>query len=554
MTATAERLARPDIMALKPFDTSAAQNKGFPPNAIRLDANESPFAPLVGGPLSAAVNRYPEPQPARLAAAMAALYGVAPENLFMGRGSDDAIDALCRAFVRAGVDKAVICPPTFGAYSSFLAIQGAQIVESPLGQDFAFETDRFIAEMQGQENLKLAFLCSPMNPTGNGIDPADVRKICAALPDTIIVMDEAYIEFSGRPSMAAECLGVENLVVLRTLSKAFGLAGARVGAGIAPASTIAILKRVMPPYPIPSLSVEAAVAALSPSRRAVVSERIATLLAERDRVEAALKSAPGVRRVYPSEANFLFLDVEDPDGLAEKLRAAGVRARFRPMVCPGGLRISIGTPEENDIALAAFGVAPSGLVDRRASVVRDTKETKIAVSVNLDDASVRKIETGIPFFDHMLEQTAAHGGFSLTLGCEGDLEIDAHHTIEDCAIALGQALRQALGDKAGIARFGFALPMDEAEAQVLVDLSGRPYAVFEGQFDQDHIGDYPTQMTEHVFKSLAEAIGAAIHVKIVGENDHHKTEAAFKAFGRTLRQAFAREGGTAAPSTKGMLA
>ena len=134
--------------------------------------------------------------------------------------------------------------------------------------------------------------------------------------------------------------------------------------------------------------------------------------------------------------------------------------------------------------------------------------------------------------------------------------VDAHHTIEDCAIALGQALRQALGDKAGIARFGFALPMDEAEAQVLVDLSGRPYAVFEGAFEQSHIGAYPTQMTEHVFKSLAEAIGAAIHVKVAGENDHHKTEAAFKAFGRTLRQAFALEGGAgaAAPSTKGMLA
>src|SRR5690606_4818842 len=144
--------------------TSAAQNKGFPADAIRLDANESPFAPLVaGGALTATMNRYPEPQPARLAAALAALYGVAPENLFMGRGSDDAIDALCRAFIRAGVDTAAICPPTFGAYESFLRIQGALVAEIPLGKDFAFEADRFIAQAKRDENLKLVFLCSPMN-------------------------------------------------------------------------------------------------------------------------------------------------------------------------------------------------------------------------------------------------------------------------------------------------------------------------------------------------------------------------------------------------------
>ena len=554
MTTLAEKLARPDIMALRPFDTSAAQNKGMPADAIRLDANESPFSPLVGGPLSNAMNRYPEPQPAKLAGALSALYGVAPENLFMGRGSDDAIDALCRAFIRAGVDSAAICPPTFGAYDSFLRIQGALVVEIPLGKNFAFEADRFIAEAKRHDNLKLVFLCSPMNPTGNGIDAADIRKVCSALPNTIVVMDEAYIEFSDRSSMAAEAVQAENLVVLRTLSKAYGLAGARVGCAIAPAATVDILKRVMHPYPIPSLSVEAALGALSPSRRPLVAERIKLLLTERGRVEQALQGAKGVKRIYPSEANFLFMDVDDPAGLAEKLRAAGVRARFRPMVCPGGLRISIGTPEENDLALTAFGVEPQGKQARRASVVRDTKETQIAVSVNLDEPGLRKIDTGVPFFDHMLEQTAAHGGFSLTLGCKGDLKIDAHHTIEDCAIALGQALRQALGDKAGIARFGFALPMDEAEAQVLIDLSGRPYSVFEGAFEQSHIGAYPTQMTEHVFKSLAEAIGAAIHVKVIGENDHHKTEACFKAFGRTLRQAFAREGGAGAPSTKGMLA
>jgi histidinol-phosphate aminotransferase/imidazoleglycerol-phosphate dehydratase/histidinol-phosphatase len=154
----------------------------------------------------------------------------------------------------------------------------------------------------------------------------------------------------------------------------------------------------------------------------------------------------------------------------------------------------------------------------------------------------------------MLDQVAAHGGFALTLACEGDLEIDAHHSIEDCAIAFGSALGKALGDKRGIGRFGFALPMDETEAQVLIDLSGRPYSKFEGEFEASHIGAYPTEMTPHVFRSIADSLGAAIHVRVTGENDHHKTEACFKAFGRALRQAVLREGKSdVLPSTKGVL-
>jgi histidinol-phosphate aminotransferase/imidazoleglycerol-phosphate dehydratase/histidinol-phosphatase len=189
---------------------------------------------------------------------------------------------------------------------------------------------------------------------------------------------------------------------------------------------------------------------------------------------------------------------------------------------------------------------------RRAEITRDTKETQIAIALDLNRQNPRKIVTGVPFYDHMLDQVAAHGGFSLLLSCDGDLQIDAHHTVEDCAIALGTALSHALGNKRGIRRFGFALPMDEAEAQVLIDLSGRPYCKFEGEFAASHIGDYPTEMTPHVFRSLADSIGAAIHVKVEGENDHHKTEACFKALGRALRDAIRLEG-DALPSTKGVL-
>ena len=157
-------------------------------------------------------------------------------------------------------------------------------------------------------------------------------------------------------------------------------------------------------------------------------------------------------------------------------------------------------------------------------------------------AEPRRIDSGIPFYDHMLDQVAAHGGFSLVLGCSGDLDIDPHHSIEDIAIALGAALKQALGDKRGIGRFGFALPMDETSAEVLIDLSGRPFAKFDGTFDSPPVGGLPTEMVPHIFRSLADSMGAAIHVRVAGDNDHHKVEACFKAFGRALRTGLAIEG------------
>lgn len=190
--------------------------------------------------------------------------------------------------------------------------------------------------------------------------------------------------------------------------------------------------------------------------------------------------------------------------------------------------------------------------ERTARVQRKTKETDIGVEVNLDRESPIHISTGLGFFDHMLEQIAKHGGFSLQLSCKGDLHIDEHHTVEDCALALGQALKTALGDKRGIHRYGFLLPMDEALAQVAIDLSGRPYFVFDGQFGRDQVGQLPTELVPHFFRSLAETLGAAINIKVTGDNTHHMIEACFKGVGRTLRQAF-RITDAELPSTKGTL-
>lgn len=189
---------------------------------------------------------------------------------------------------------------------------------------------------------------------------------------------------------------------------------------------------------------------------------------------------------------------------------------------------------------------------RSATVERLTKETAIEVTVDLDSAGPISIDTGIGFYDHMLDQVAKHGGFSLQLSCKGDLEVDEHHTVEDVALALGQAMNEALGDKRGIGRFGFVIPMDETQAQVAIDLGGRPYLVFEGSFPRSEVGGLPTELVPHFFRSFSDTLGASIQIDVRGENTHHMVEACFKGLGRALRDALKRSG-TELPSTKGML-
>jgi imidazoleglycerol-phosphate dehydratase / histidinol-phosphatase len=230
--------------------------------------------------------------------------------------------------------------------------------------------------------------------------------------------------------------------------------------------------------------------------------------------------------------------VGDRDTDLEFARNIGVR----------GLRVQLaGTAQETWPAIVRE------LTARRARVERVTRETTVRVSIDLDSEMPARIATGIGFFDHMLDQLAKHAGFSLELECRGDLHIDEHHTVEDTALGLGEALRNALGDKAGIRRYGFLLPMDEARAQVAIDLSGRGVSVFEGRFGRDLVGALPSELIPHFFRSLADALGAAIHITVIGENTHHMIEACFKGTGRALREAIRCENGGGVPSTKGVL-
>ncbi|MEK9850487.1 MAG: imidazoleglycerol-phosphate dehydratase HisB, partial [Candidatus Puniceispirillum sp.] len=218
------------------------------------------------------------------------------------------------------------------------------------------------------------------------------------------------------------------------------------------------------------------------------------------------------------------------------------------------VRISIGSAEDLDLLFGALdGTATAQQPRQRIKhLTRKTNETVISVKVNLDKSAPVRIHTGIGFYDHMLDQIAKHGGFSLELDCAGDLEIDPHHSVEDCAIALGQAIRAALGDKLGIGRYGFCLPMDESQVQVALDFGGRFYLDFKAEFPENHVGDLPCDMVPHIFYSLAENLQANLHVAVTGENTHHMVEACFKGFGRALRQAIRVEG-SEIPSTKGTL-
>ncbi|MFN3932159.1 MAG: imidazoleglycerol-phosphate dehydratase HisB [Brevundimonas sp.] len=473
----------------------------------------APFAPLVSG--GDGLDRYPA-EPRALAARMAEVYGVPAERVLPVRGLTHGLELVFRLAARVGQ---AVQAPDAEPYRALPALYARPAPDAAPGA--------VILRALGSSEA--------------------VAEMAARVAPALLVIDEGLAEFADAPSAATVIDAHANLVVLRSLSLAHGLAGARVGAALAQAETLARLAGVMEPYALPEVSIRLALQALDPSRMMETGQRIALVRAERERLVKALSRAMVVE---PGFGPVIMARPSDPDAVLVGLARYGVAAER----AGERLRLPVSARTEvNDRLLAALDLAPTpARPHRTGEAVRDTKETRIVCAVDLDSPGPIAIHTGVGFFDHMLEQIAAHGGFSLRLSCEGDLHTDPHHTIEDSAIALGQALKQALGERRGIARYGFVLPMDEANAAVSIDLSGRPYPVFEGTFDTPFIGEYRTDLTAHVFRSLAEHLGAAIHVSVTGDDDHHKTEAVYKAFGRALRQAIRVEG-DAVPSTKGVL-
>jgi len=343
-------LARAEVRALKPYSSARMEASG---GRVFLNANESPWPPP--GDAGDRLHRYPDPQPAALLTVLAGLYGVAPEQVLVGRGSDEAIDLLVRAFCRPGVDAVAICPPTFGMYAVAAGIQGARLVEVPLTEAFTLDADALLARVDA--TTRLVFLCSPNNPTGGLTPLAQIERVARALAGrALVVVDEAYIEFADAPSAASLLPRYPNLAVLRTLSKAHALAGARIGTLLAAAEVVGLLRRIMPPYPLPTPCVEAALRALAPAAQAETGRRVALLRAERERLAAALPRLRGVRAVLPSAANFLCVRFIDSARVYAAALAAGIVLRDvgRYPGLADCLRLSIGTADENDAVLAVL--------------------------------------------------------------------------------------------------------------------------------------------------------------------------------------------------------
>jgi histidinol-phosphate aminotransferase len=344
-------LARPDIVALKAYEHAS-----WEPTFERLHANELPWRSCADSSL-AGLNRYPEPQPQVLLERLATLYETPPETILVGRGSDEAIDLLVRGFCRAGQDSVVICPPTFGMYSVAARIQGAQVLTVPLRADTGFALDTQAVLDRCTCEVKLVFLCSPNNPTGNLLSETDVIELTRALRGrAIVAVDEAYIEFSGVRSLARKIQELPHLAILRTLSKAHALAGARCGTLIADPEIVRLLRKVIPPYAIAQLSLEAVLKALEPAQLAIAAARLELLRSERQRLLAALPTFPNVVRIWPSDANFMLAEFADPTlALA---RARGARLLIRDVRGYPGLerclRISVGSPEQNDRLLESL--------------------------------------------------------------------------------------------------------------------------------------------------------------------------------------------------------
>jgi imidazoleglycerol-phosphate dehydratase/histidinol-phosphatase len=478
---------------------------------VRFDGNVA-AAPLpssrpgtIAGAL-ARVHTYPHGGYTDLVPAIARYAGVGPENVVLGAGADDLI-ALCgRAFAGPGDTVAIADEPTYPLFRISAWLAGAEV---------------------GDDDPVLTFCCRPNNPTG-ALDP-----LPSARP---LAVDEAYFEYSG--VTAADLLD-DGVIVIRTFSKAFGLAGARVGYALADAETARELNSRQHPAPVSTVSAALAVAALEspPDVKPVVEER--------ERLARALR-ALGFEPLE-SHANFVFVPFENARELGETLLHQGLVVRMYD----DGIRISVIDREDDDLLLDALAraldrpspvPAPGG---RRVRRVRATAETRIAVRLALDGASRVRVATGAGLYDHFLEQLAFHAGFDLILEGTGDLETGPHHTAEDAALALGAALASALGDRRGIARYGNAVvPMDDALARAAVDLGGRPAASLRLERDPG--------LAEHMLASLAQSAGAAIHVEATGHDEHHVAEAAFKAVGRALRAAVQVES-AGIPSTKGTL-
>lgn len=542
-----------------PCDLFLDGNEGLLPDALTLGLDRTD---------PAVVRRYPAVQ--ALQEAIAARYALDPSQVLITAGADDGLDRACRAVLGPG--KNLVLPwPSFAMLRRYAQLTGAEVRQVPWLQP-SYPLDA-VCQAATDDTAAIAVV-SPNNPTGAVASAADLRRLSASFPGALLIVDQAYAEFADE-DLTACALSLPNAVVLRTLSKAWGLAGLRVGFALGSPEIINWMAVAGQPYPVSSVSLELAARWLHSGDRRV---RVFTRQVRRERAVLAARLASWGADPMPSQANFVLARFRDAKDVRDGLAAQGIAVRgfaedpdlndFLRITCPGNsaafARLLLGLEQvlvSPDRRRRKRPAGPKACVEREpqspsrtARVERETRETQVALSLALDGARRIDVRTGIGFLDHMITSLAFHAGFDLELRCVGDLHVDDHHTAEDTALALGAALREALGDRSGITRFGSAyVPLDEALARTVVDISGRPFAAVNLGLRREQIGGLATENATHWMNSLAMAAGITLHVDVLrGENDHHRVEAAFKSLALALRQAVVRRD-TAIASTKGVL-
>jgi len=508
-------------------DEVAARHGLAPAAVLKFDQNTPPFPGVAQIPLAesfATLDRYPSGLYRELREAAAGYVNdrsgtdVGWEQVVIGAGADDLIMLCARTYLGPG-RTAAMAPQTYSFYRTVTLLSGA---------DPGIET----------KGASLIWRCNPENPTGEVTPASELVALARRHPSAAVIVDEAYIEFGGESVVPwlDEC---PNLIVLRTMSKAFGYAGLRVGYAIAAPDTAAVLEARRAPAPIASPAARIAAAALRDPRYDLDSE-----VDERERVRAALVA--GGFDAPPAAGNFVWIRSDDDLGAALEAKGIIVRA------FPNGIRVTLRRPSENNLFLEALGIESGAVPGREATIIRTSTETALRITLGLDGSGRSHVRTGIGFLDHLLTLLGFHAGFDLACVAGGDLDVDEHHTVEDVLAAFGDALQQALGTREGVARYGSAVvPMDEARATAAVDLVRRAHAEISLAFTGDRVGGLAVSLLAHALERFAMQAGCTVHVESAGADDHHIAEAAFKALGQALRQAVA-PGDGGIRSTKGI--
>jgi len=531
-------IIRPDLLAMKPY--SSARNEFTGRARIFLDANENPYGSSFRGVTG--LNRYPDPLQTELKKKITDITGIQPERIIAGNGSDELLDLLVRATTIPGESNVITISPTYGMYRVVAETNNLEVKEALPGEDFILDAEKILKAVDN--NTRIIFICSPNNPTGNMAPANEVLRLVNRF-DGLIIIDEAYIDFSGTDGFLSLIHEYENIFILRTFSKAQGMAGARLGIGYGHPDLVSVLNSIKMPYNVNNLTLAAALNALD--REEVCRSQVERIIISREKLTMELENIEGIKKVFPSSANFILVRLDNPGELYNYLLGKGIVVRDRSAMplCEGCLRITVGMEKENEILVDEiknfFSSKPAAIEEKDQNMQmvkrRRTRETDILIDINLHGRGIADIQTGSGFIDHMLELFAFHSKTDLLIRASGDIDVDIHHTVEDIAITLGLALNELLGDRKGMNRYGFVMPMDESKAIVTIDIGGRNMLVWNVKFHNNIIGLVPASLFKHFFRSLADNAGFTLNIEAEGEDDHHIIEAVFKGFARSLKQA-----------------